>query len=72
MGIWPSPIYQDKRVEKTQLLNEWANDNADISEIRSARRKVDVFVSEGYRNPLQIIQKKGMPQVYGPEAYFFH
>ena len=71
MGIWPSPIYQDKRVEKTQLLNEWANDNAGISEIRSARRRVDVFVSEGYRHPLQIIQK-GMPQVYGPEAYFFH
>ena len=71
MGIWPSPIYQDKRIENTQLLKRKGNDNANISEIRSARRKVDVFMSEGYRHPLQIIQK-GMPQVYGPEAYFFH
>ena len=70
MGIWPSPIYQDKRVEKTQLLKRKGNDNANISEIRSARRKVDVFVSEGYRHPLQNKQKD-MPQVYGPEAYFF-
>ena len=71
MGIWPSPIYQDKRVEKTQLLKRKGNDNANISEIRSARRKVDVFMSEGYRHPLQNKQKD-MPQVYGPEAYFFH
>ena len=71
MGIWPSPIYQDKRVEKTQLLKRKGNDNANISEIRSARRKVDVFMSEGYRHPLQNKQKD-MPQVYGPEEYFFH